>query len=134
MFKKALLVLSLAAFSSLAHADASLKDNMKQIGTLFKQIGATLRDVSQDPQNAQNAQQMNQLFQVVYGQAEDGVKDVPASQKEAALADFQNLIQQEIDLSAQLQSAFEASNNQQASAIYQQMNKIKSDGHDKYNP
>ncbi|HEX7674047.1 MAG TPA: cytochrome b562 [Bdellovibrio sp.] len=112
----------------------SLKDNMKQLGSLSKLINATISDSTKNQDNASRAAQMVDLFKVVYNQAADGVADVPADQQQAALADFQSLIQQEIDLTTQLAQDFAANDNSSAAAVWQKITDIRHEGHDKYNP
>lgn len=115
-------------------ATGSLKQNMKQLGALSKTIGATVKDPSKNQDNAVNAEKMANLFKVVFTQAEDGVQNLPADQQQAAIADFQGLIQQEFDLATQLQAAFAANDNATATAIFQKMSDIKHQGHDRFDP
>ena len=112
----------------------SLKNNMKQLGALSKQITASLNDSTKNQDNANRAGQMVELFKLVYNQAADGVADLPADQQQAAIADFQGLIQQEIDLTTQVEQAFANNDNASAATLWQKINDIKHEGHDKYNP
>lgn len=123
------LPLSLFADDTMA---ASLKQNMKQLGTLAKQIGTTISDTSKNQANAAGAAQMTELFKTVYAQAAEGVKDIPADQQEQAIVEFQDLITQEISLSTQLQQAFLDNDNALAAQILQKMTDIKKDGHGKF--
>ncbi|MDG0817218.1 cytochrome b562 [Bdellovibrio svalbardensis] len=134
LFIVTMMALLLPAASFAQDASSSLKQNMKQIGSLTKQIVATVKDSSKDQDNANKSAQLVALFQLVYNQAADGVQDIPADQQQAAIEDFQNLIQQEIDLATQLQAAFASNDTNAAATILQQMNDIKHEGHDKYNP
>jgi len=112
----------------------SLKQNMKQLGSLNKQITASSKDPSKNPQNITNAGQMVAIFKLVYDQAEDAMHGVPPDQKEAAIALFHKLTQEEIDLATQLQASFRANDNRTAVLILQKMNDIKHEGHDRFDP
>lgn len=133
-FIAALVSVLLPAVGFAQDAASSLKANMKQLGTLSKQITATINDSGKNQDNANRAAQMVELFKLVYNQAADGVADIPADQQQAAIADFQNLIQQEIDLTTQVEQAFAANDNASAATLWQKIGEIKHEGHDKYNP
>lgn len=112
----------------------SLKQNMKQLGVLNKQITASSTDTNKNQQNAANAGQMVMIFKLVYDQAEDAVHGVPPDKKNAAIELFHKLTQEEIDLSTQLQASFQANDNYTAVRILQKMNEIKHEGHDRFDP
>lgn len=129
----ATLVALLIPFSVFAQdATASLKQNMKQLGSLSKQIAATINDSTKNQVNAVNAGKMTEIFKLCYNQAADGMQNVPPDQREAAIADFQNLTKQSIDLSAQLQAAFTANDNASAALLFKKITDLKVEGHDKY--
>lgn len=111
---------------------ATLKQDMKQLGSLFKQVGSTMNDASQNQANAANAGRMRLLFQAVLTMAPDTVADMPASERAQALQDYQHMIQQEIDLVTQLETAFLNNDNGTAVAVLQKMGDLKKQGHDKF--
>lgn len=112
----------------------SIKQNMKSANTLFKLIGATLNDPSKNADNAKNAADMIPYFQAAQTMTPDHIHDIPAAQQAAALKGYQDALQKVIDHCAALQQAFLANDNAQAAAIYAEMKKLKSDGHDQYDP
>jgi predicted metalloendopeptidase len=128
------LALTLSFTSAFAEDAASLKQNMKQANVIFKAVGASLNDVSKNPDNAQSMGQFVELFQQTLQQVPDVVKELPEAQRAPALDDYQKMIQQEIDFGQELQKAFLSNNNSLAAEIFQKMKELKQDGHDKYNP
>jgi hypothetical protein len=134
--KRALLALALLTLPALAFADApaaSLKDNMKAIGKLYKSVQATVGDRGQNTANAASAGQMATLFTAVAKQVPDSITQLPPNQQKAALADFQRLINAEEKFAESLKAAFAAGDNTAAADIVNKMNLDKKEGHDKYN-
>ena len=129
-----LTLLTLSSFAVTQANAASIKDDMHAIGNLFKQIGSTMSDATKNQSNAAAAAQMADLFKDVVSQVPQEIQDMPASAQSAAIADYENMINQEINLATELQSAFNSNNNAGAAAIVTQMSDLKKDGHDKYNP
>jgi len=131
-----LMTLSLTATSAFAQdaSAASLKQNMKQIGTLFKAMSTTINDSSKNQDNAKAADQILGLFKLVINQVPDAIEQMPSDQQAAAITDFKSLIQKEIDYTTQLENAFLSNDNAAAAKIYQEMKDTKADGHQKYNP
>ncbi|MBC7371547.1 MAG: hypothetical protein H7326_08285, partial [Bdellovibrionaceae bacterium] len=113
---------------------ASLKQNMKQAGALFKAIGTSIKDPAKNPENAKSVEQMADFFQLTYAQIPDAVQKIPEAQRAQALAGYQKLIQDELELCKELHAAFLANNSDLATQIYQKMKDLKEEGHDKYNP
>lgn len=118
------LSLSLASFAQDATA-LSLKGNMKQAGTYLKQISASVNDASQNATNADLAAKMITLFEAAKNQKPDTITA-------GSLADYQSLIEQEIQNFKDLQAAFQKNDNAGALAIIQKINTTKKEGHDKY--
>jgi hypothetical protein len=128
------LFLALALSISAAHADApSLKDNMKQIRTHVKALGANVGDASKNVQSAADAKALIELFAAAESQIPDSITALPAAEQAAAVADYKSLIQHEIDLATALEKAFEANDNASAAKILGQMDDTKKEGHQKYN-
>lgn len=121
-----------SAFAQELGSSASLKENMKQLGTLFKAIGSSVNDASQNAKNLENSQQMTALFKVAIQQIPETIADLPDGEKEAALQDYQEMISQEVTLSEQLQQAFANNDNATAAKVLQQMGSVRKDGHGKY--
>ena len=122
--------------STFATADigASLKQNMKQAGTIFKAIGVSLKDATKNQENAIAVEQMAEFFQLTYQQIPEVVQELPEAEKVKALATYQKLMQEELELCKELHNAFLTNDNEQAAQIYQKMKDLKEEGHDKYNP
>lgn len=136
-FALTLMTLSLTttAFAQEAEpAAGTLKHNMKQAGTLFKAIGATLNDPSQNAENAAKAGQMAEFFKLAQTQTPDHIQHIPAAQQPEALKGYQEMIQKVIDHALALQQAFLNNDNAQAAVIYKEMKDLKQDGHDQYDP
>ncbi len=128
-------IVMLFASSSFAQemgSSTSLKQNMKQLGVLFKAIGSSVGDSTQNAKNAANCEQMNELLKIVLQQTPDTIAELPDSEKAAALEDYQNMIQQEIVFLGQLHDAFANNDNQQAASILQKMGDLRKDGHGKF--
>jgi hypothetical protein len=132
--KRALLTLTLITLAAPAFADvASLKDNMKALGGLYKAIKASVADRGQNTANAQNADKMIALFKAAREQIPDSITSLPAPAQKAAIADFQRLIDAETQFATDLKAAFAAGNNTAAAGIVNKMDLDKKEGHDKYN-
>jgi len=136
-FALTLMTLSLATTTFAQEAETaagSLKQTMKQAGTLFKAIGATLADPSKNTENAAKAQQMSELFKMAQTFTPDHIQHIPAAQQAEALKGYQEMIQKVIDHALALQQAFVNNENAQAAAIYKEMKDLKQDGHDQFDP
>jgi Cytochrome b562 len=130
---KLLLVLfSFASVTALADTAPSLKDNMKTLGGLFKQISDTVADSTKNADNSKAAAQVITLFQTVQNQVPDTVAKLPDPQKTTAYADFQRIIGLEIADAQNLKAAFDANDNKTAANIVNDMTSNKKDGHNKY--
>ncbi len=115
------------SFSVMAQdaATLSLKDNMKQSGSILKQISASVNDASKNAANAELTAKMIAYFGAAKNQRPDSVSA-------GSYADYQSLIEQEIQSMKELQAAFQKNDNTGALAIIQKMNTLKKEGHDKY--
>jgi hypothetical protein len=112
---------------------ASLKNNMKQIGTIYKALAVSVKDLSQNAQSAAKAGNLVQLFGLVMQQVPDTISSLAPDQQAAALADFKRMIQIEIDHAMALEKAFESNDNAAALSIITEMGATKKEGHSKYN-
>lgn len=128
------LMASVAFAQDAGTAAASLKQNMKQIGSLFKGISATVNDPSKNADNAASADQMNELFKACQVLVPEVVSEMPSDQQPAALEQFKGLIQKEIDYTAELATDFRNNDNAGAADICAKMKDTKKDGHDTFNP
>lgn len=118
------LSLSVAAIAQDA-ATLSLKNNMKQAGTILKQISASVNDASKNAANADLTAKMITYFEAAKNQRPDSVTA-------GSYEDYQSLIGQEIQNMKDLQAAFQKNDNAGALGIIQKMNTLKKEGHDKY--
>ncbi|MFL5813473.1 MAG: cytochrome b562 [Bdellovibrionia bacterium] len=133
MMKLSVLFLSMAITFAAAQAHAvSIKDNMKQIKTLFKGISTAVADSTKNAKSAADAAEIAKLFSAVQGEVPESISDLPADEQPAAIEDYKAMIQQEIDFATALQKAFDSGNNQLAAKLLQQMDGVKKDGHKKY--
>jgi soluble cytochrome b562 len=122
------LTLSLSLVSELSAQDVSplsLKNNKKQSGIILKQISATINDASKNQENAASITKMIGFFQAARSQSPDSVTN-------GSFADYQALIDQEIQNFKDLQDAFQKNDNVAALSIVQKLNNVKKEGHDKY--
>lgn len=135
---RSFLVFSFAALSFTASllfaGEASLKEDMKELGNLFKSIGASLSEPTQNSANAETAAQMVELFKRSLVQTPDYFQELSESERVSALKDYQNMIQESIDLSEKLVAAFTTNNNDDAKALYRRLKDLKQDGHDQFDP
>ena len=131
--KKILLTSALSLCLPLFASAASLKQNMKELGGLFKQIAQSYSDTSQNATNAERATKMLALLQTVRGQTPDSIANHPPNQHENALKEYQRLIEDEITFANQIRGAFQSNDNKFAASLYNQMNSTKRDGHNKFN-
>ena len=117
-----------------AMANDTIKQDMKQIAGLFKQIATTMGDASKNQANAAAASQIAALFQNAAGQEPDSILKLPVGQQSAAVADYRNMVTQEANLASAMAKDFATNNNAAVGAVLQQMSDLKKEGHDKYNP
>jgi L-lactate utilization protein LutB len=114
-----------------AHA-VSIKDNMKQIKILYKEISASVNDPSKNAKSAADAAEIAKHFADAQTQVPETISDLPAEEQADAIADYKSMIQQEIDFATALQKAFDSGNNPLAASLLQKMDGVKKDGHKKY--
>jgi L-lactate utilization protein LutB len=114
-----------------AHA-VSIKDNMKQIKNLYKEIAASVNDPSKNAKSAADAAEIAKHFADVQTQVPDTISDLPVEEQADAIADFKSMIQQEIDFATALEKAFDAGDNKLAADLLQKMDAVKKEGHKKY--
>lgn len=125
------LVLTLAVLGA-ATAQADLKASMKELGTIFKALGPQASDATKNADSALKAGRMNELFQLALKETPDTITSKPASQQSAALNQYQEWIQKEIDFSADLKLAFEANDNAKALKVLNEMNSTRKQGHTEF--
>jgi hypothetical protein len=119
--------------TAIATGTPTLQDNMKAIGKIVKSITLAAGDKTKNAVSADQAKQLAALFSAVLLQEPDSILQMPANQQAAALAEFKQLIQQELTDSGRLQTAFETNDNSAASATLKDMQADKATGHDKFN-
>ena len=130
---KLLLTLSLLLFTVPAlSATPTLKENMKELGGLFKEIGKTVSDRTHNEANAKSAARMNAIFVVVKTQVPDSLSTLPPGERAAAIAEFQSMITTIAASAQQLHDAFVANDNRAAADLVNSMNLGKRSGHDKF--
>jgi hypothetical protein len=115
-------------------AQADLKAEMKQIGSLFKALNAQANDATQDADSAAKCDQLVQLFTQAKAETPDTVAALPADQQANAEANFQAGIQKEIDDATALAAAFRANDQGQITTLLADMLQTKKDGHQTFNP
>jgi hypothetical protein len=121
-----LMTLILSAVFTLSIANAGeLKDNMKLIGSSFKQISSTINDSSKNADNIALVEKMLVAFKASRAQA-------PTTVTASTLADYQSLIDTEIKNLTDLEAALKNNDNAAALALLQKINTTKKEGHDKY--
>ena len=119
---------------SVLSAQASLKDNMEVIGNTFQILGKQFRDPSKNADSAQQAAKLNGLFTASLNEVPSTIAHLPEEQKAEALAHYTTLMQQEVDLTVELQKAFEANDNAGAKVILMKMLDIQKQGHGAFKP
>lgn len=134
MKKLMLVVLVFVSFQVGSLAQAALKDTMQAIGATFQILGRQFRDPSQNPSSAQLAVQLKDLFTVSLNEVPASLASLPPDQLTVALAQYKTLIQQEVDLSVQLEQAFIANDNARAGEILRQILDIQARGHGAFKP
>lgn len=113
----------------------ALKSNMKEIGSRFKAIAASVSDATQNATNALLADEISKLMLICQQQIPAEIQQIPdAAQKQKALAAYQAMLQQGADLSANLQKALVTNDNVTAQALVLQLKQLKIDGHDRFSP
>ncbi|MGZ3806134.1 MAG: cytochrome b562 [Pseudobdellovibrionaceae bacterium] len=137
-FTSTLMVLAMipsVAFSQFTTSESgSHKQNMKQAGALFKEIGASINEPGKNPANAQSAANMAEFFKLAFQQTPKSLKEMPEFQRAEALKGFQDLIQQCIEHSLSLEQAFLKDDNEAAAKLYQEMKELKKEGHGQFDP
>jgi hypothetical protein len=122
------ITLSLPFISQVSAQDKSslnLKDNMKQSGVIIKQITASINDATKNQDNAALVAKMSEYIGAARLQSPDSVTN-------GSLADYQALMDQEIQNLKDLQAAFLKNDNVVALSILQKITNVKKEGHDKY--
>ena len=128
-----LLALCLSAFTFASEGSAAtLKQNMKALNGFFKQISADVNDPSKNAKSAEAADQMIKFYSPILDQVPDAVAQMPAPEREAALAEYKRIIQQQSKDATALKEAFLANDNAGAATLIQRMNADKKDGHAKF--
>lgn len=112
--------------------NSSLKQNMKKIGNLFKTLGSAVSDPTLNAESAQNADQLTALFIEAQSMIPDSIASLSGVEQNAAISDYKSMLQSEADLSKRLSAAFKKNDNNGASALLNQINNLKKDGHNKY--
>lgn len=112
---------------------ASVKDNMSAIGSLFKQIGKTSEDASQNEVNADRALQVSQLLTQTALLKPDSIFTIPVAEQEAAFKEYQRLMNESALVAQQLSDAF-ASNDPSApiAALIKTLMDLRKEGHTKF--
>jgi hypothetical protein len=131
---KALLLaaLCLSFGANVAAAAPSLKENMKALGGLFKQISADVNNPAKNVESAGSAGKMVAIYVPLLEQVPDSVAGLPANEREAAIAEYKRIIQQQTKDATALRDAFLANDNVGASTLLQRMNADRKDGHAKF--
>jgi hypothetical protein len=119
---------------AMATAQADLKQDMKQIGVLFKAINAQVSDATMDSDSASKADQLVALFTQAQSEIPDSVSALPADQQAAAESQFQAAIQKEIDSARALAAAFRAGDSGMIQTLLADMTATKKDGHSTFDP
>lgn len=113
----------------------TLKANMKEIGSRFKAIAASVTDANQNPTNALLADEITKLMLICKQQIPEGIMQIPdAAQRQKAMTDYQATLQEGADLSVKLQQALIVNDNVTAQALLLKLKQLKIDGHDRFNP
>lgn len=126
--------LSMLLALSVSAQAPSLKDTMKEIGSIYKPIVKSAMDASMNARNAEAAGKLIELFKTAQTLLPDLIKHMPADKQSAAIAEFQAILQKEIEGATALQAAFAANDNAGAVKIISEMNSSKKNGHDKFDP
>ncbi len=126
------LSLGFLLLSAPAFADPSLKDNMGQLGDLYKLISSTLTDPAKAAPNAENAKKMAVILKAVLLQVPDTISELPPEQRDSALASYKKLINDEIAHANDLAAVFSKSDTRTAANILNDINLTKRDGHNKF--
>jgi hypothetical protein len=128
---RTVLLIGLLSFNS---ANAGLKDDMKQISDIFKTIAGQFNDASLNTESADLAGQLVTLFTAALNEVPPSIANLSGPDRDTAIMQFKDLIQQEIDLSTELQKAFLAGDNAGALVILKKINTIRGEGHNAFNP
>lgn len=112
----------------------SLKSNMKQIKKALNDINKNLNDSALQQANVDLSLQTQQLFTACLNQIPKELNDLPEDKKLLAIQDYQKMIELGVELSQKLTQALQNSDLAQATDLLQQLNQLKQDGHQKYNP
>ena len=128
-----LLTLSFTTVTAFAN-QPSLEDNMEAAGDIFKAIGRSLNEASKNAENAQAAAQMSEYFKLSKEQMPPYLQEMPEAKRTEAFKEYQEMIQQVIDLSNQLAQAFADNDNALAATLYRNLKDLKQDGHDQFDP
>ena len=131
---KALLlsVLCLSFGANVAAAAPSLRENMKSLGGLFRQISTDVNNPGRNTESAKSAGKMVAIYAPLLEQVPNSVEGLPANEREAAIAEYKRIIQQQSKDATALQEAFLANDNVGASTLLQRMNADRKDGHAKF--
>jgi hypothetical protein len=124
-------------FTSLTLAQAlpsTLKDTMKAMNTDLRAIAAQVNNPQANAASADLADQFVQLVLHSKNFTPDTVNALPADQQAAALAQYNQMLDQVAAMGEQLANALRAGDNAQAAALITQLNHAKNDGHDQFNP
>lgn len=110
------------------------KNEMRDMGKAFKKINATIRDASQNQNNAALANEITQLLLAVVDVMPNTISELPSAQQAEAWATYQEMINQSITLAGQLEQAFLNNDSALAKQIFDEMSDLMDQGHDRFEP
>lgn len=131
-----ILMAALCLFAFAGNAQSALPGNlantMKAMGNDLKTISAQVADPKANASSLQLTDHFIQMAQHSKDFIPDTISSMPNTQQAAAKADYDSLLDQQIELANRLKSDFASNNNTDAQNILTQMATLKRKGHDAY--
>ena len=110
----------------------TLRQHMKALSNLFRELRDSVTDQTENAENVANAEKMVQLFQSIRSQAPRSLADLPSDQQATELASYQSLIDENIRAATELKAAFTSGKNDEAAGLLAKIDADRKDGHRKF--
>ena len=117
-----------------AMANDDLKAIMKQTGKDYKALGMQISNSSQNASSIALTSDISAQLKKAHELVPDTVDELSGAQRDTALTEYQNDINDVMTLVDQITAALQAGDNSTAAAILSKVSEQKKSDHDKFNP
>lgn len=112
----------------------TLKQNMREMNTHLRAISRTVSDPAKNADNAKECDTLIGLMTTAKEQQAPFILTLPPEQQEGAFAEYKRMIQMTIDAFKKMQQFFQLNDNAGAENMLKELQALKKDGHDTFDP